>query len=163
MIGFLTGLLALATLVQAQTHIEMTAKDLKKDGSVLRGRGAVEAKADQCMMRADEGTLNRETGEIDLRGHVHVVLPPRTDHTVFRYDSHALVTGKAVDVFADHIHVKNMLLQGSGHVQVRAAEGDLQADEIVMYMNTADAQLHGTVPAQGLHRGLKDFPPEVIK
>ena len=144
-------------------HAEMAAKHLTHEGFILHGTGGVETRIGQFVLHADEGTLNPETGEIDLRGHAHLVLPARTDHTLFRYDSTALVTDKAVDLLADHLHVKNMMLQGSGHIQIRAGEDRLQADEIEMYLNTADGRVRGNVHASGTHRGFKDFPPDIIK
>ncbi len=51
--------------------------------------GHAEAKVFGMVLRADEATLNRDTGEIAMRGHVHVTLPAREDHTVVRYGTRA--------------------------------------------------------------------------
>jgi lipopolysaccharide assembly outer membrane protein LptD (OstA) len=162
-------LLALATLDYAQTspaqrdQIGMTAKHLTHDGTILRGRGGVEARMGKFVLHADEGTLNAATGEVDLRGHAHILLPARTDHTLFRYDSTALVTDKAVDLLADRIDVKNAILHGSGHIQVRGADDHLQADEVEMYLNSGDGRVSGNVQSSGPHRSVTDFPPDIIK
>lgn len=155
------AVLALAPLAHAQTG-PFKAKHLVHEGSILKGTGGVETRVGLFVLQADEGTVNQQTGEIDLRGHAHMILPARADHTLFRYDSTALITDKAADVFADHLHVKNMILQGSGHIQILTSEKRLQAGEIEMHLSTADARLRGVEPS-GSHRGLRDFPPDVIK
>lgn len=166
-------ILALASLAPGQTlhltgaePVMMTADKLTHEGSVLRGSGHVEAKVGPFVLHGDQGTVHPETGEIDLRGHVNVTLPARTDHHLFRYDSQALVTDKPVELSADHMNLKNTLLQGSGHVKIRTEDGRLAGDQIVMYLNTADAEVRGNVQATGTgvgSRGHPDFPAEIIK
>ena len=141
----------------------MTAKHLTHEGSILRGTGGVETRIGQIVLRGDEGTLNQQTGEIDLRGHAHAGLPARTDHTLFRHDSTALVTDKAVDVLADHLHVKNMVLEGSGHIQIRTADDWVRGDAFEIYLNSADGRVRGNVQSSGPHGGVSDFPPDIIK
>jgi lipopolysaccharide assembly outer membrane protein LptD (OstA) len=142
----------------------MTAAKVTRDGSVLRGTGSVKAKVGNIMFQAETGVLNRETGELALSGHVHLVLPPRPDHNLFRYDATALVTVQAVDVFADQVKVKNGNLKGSGHIRILADKTQLMANEIEMFLSTADARLTGNIQAVGLRTQPRTpiFPPEII-
>jgi hypothetical protein len=161
-----------AALAQPQTRPftgaeqpEMTAGKLTRQGPLLRGTGGVDAKFGPLVLHADEGSLNAETGELDLSGHVHATLPARTDHSLFRYGSGALVTGKPVDLSADHVNLKNGLLRGAGHVEIRTVEARLQAGEIEMFLSTADARLTGIVDATSpqRRRGFPEFPADIIK
>jgi lipopolysaccharide assembly outer membrane protein LptD (OstA) len=168
--GLLLTIVVSAGLLPAQTSpvaaligASMTAKRLTHDGSILRGTGGVEVRIGQFVLHSDEGALNAETEEIDLRGHARIVLPARTDHTLFRHDSTALITDKAVDLLADRLHVKNMILQGTGHVQIFGADDRLRADEVEIYLNTGDGRVRGNVQSTGPHRGVSDFPPDIIK
>jgi lipopolysaccharide assembly outer membrane protein LptD (OstA) len=144
--------------------VQMTAAKITRDGSVLHGTGSVKAKVGSIMFQAETGVLNRETGEVALSGHVHLVLPPRSDHNLFRYDGTALVTEHAVDVFADQMTVKNGNLKGSGHVRILADKAQLMADEIRMFLGNADARLTGNIQAVGVRaqRQTLIFPPEII-
>ena len=148
----------------AEEPVQMTAVKITRDGSVLRGTGSVKAKVGNIIFEAETGVLNRETGELALSGHVHLVLPPRSDHNLFRYDATALVTASAVDVFADQVKVKNGDLKGSGHIRIMADKTQLMANEIEMFLSTADARLTGNIQAVGVRVQPRTviFPPEVI-
>lgn len=168
--ALLATLAASTAFLSAQTgalptgnHAGMTAKHLTHEGSILRGTGGVEGRVGQFVFRSDEGTLNSDTGEIDLRGHAHLIMPARTDHILFRHDSTALITDKSVDLFADRLHVKNMILQGAGHIQILCADDQLRADEVEMYLNSGDGRVRGNIQSTGPHRGVTDFPPDIIK
>jgi lipopolysaccharide assembly outer membrane protein LptD (OstA) len=167
----LISAILLSIPAQAQTakappqHVEFVAARLTRAGTTLRGAGAVQAKAAGLILNSDEGTYNTETGEVDLRGHVRVTLPARTDHHLFRYDKESIVTEQSVDLSADRIDIKNHRLLGSGHVLVRLTGAQLRGDELELYLSTGDAQLRGNVQAvrQGKRGGRPEFPPEIIK
>lgn len=163
---------AVAAMAQVQTipftgteQPEMTAGKLVHQGPLLRGTVGVEVKLGPLVLHAGEGTLNSETGELDLSGGVHVTLPARSDHSLFRYGTDALVTDKPVDLSADRLHLKNGLLRGAGHIEVRTADARLQGSEIEMYLRTADARLSGNVDAARpqRRRGFPEFPADIIK
>jgi lipopolysaccharide assembly outer membrane protein LptD (OstA) len=140
--------------------VEMTAEKMTSEGSVLRGVGAVEAKLGPLTLHAEAGVLNRESGEVTLTGHVQVVLPPRSDHYLFLYNSSALVTENAVDIFADEIDVKSGILQGSGHVRILAGRAHLTADRIEMLLTTAEALVTGDVQAVGVRLNPPSYLPQ---
>ena len=145
--------------------IEMTARKMSRDGSILHGSGGVAVMIGNVALHAETGVWNRQTNEVILSGHVRVALPARTDHNLFRYDSSALVTGKACDVYADRLKVRNMSLAGAGHIKIDTGEAQLTADEIEMDLNTADARVKGNIQATGVgsHQRTRVFPPELIK
>jgi len=139
--------------------------------------GRAEAKVLGLVLHADEATFNRETGELAMRGHVHVSLPAREDHTVVRYGTGVLLTDQPIGLTADRVSVKNGLLEASGNIVVVPVDPEqpkvqLRADEIYMYLKIADATLRGNVRPSGLPtsqpaviRGFyaHPFPPDIIK
>jgi len=139
--------------------------------------GRAEAKVAGLVLRADEATLNSETGELKMSGHVHVTLPAREDHTVVRYGTGVLLTDQPIGLTADRVSVKNGLLEASGNIVVVPVDPEqpkvqLHADEIYMYLKIADATLRGNVRPSGLPtsqpaviRGFyaHPFPPDIIK
>jgi hypothetical protein len=133
--------------------------------------GRAEAKVSGLVLRADAATLNRETGELKMRGHVRVTLPAREDHTVVRYGSGVLLTKQSIGLTADQVTVKNALLEASGNLVLVPADPELgkvqlRSDEMYMYLNIGDATLRGNVRPSGIAqgpRGSVEFPPEIIK
>ena len=134
--------------------------------------GRAEAKVSGLVLRADEATLNRVTGELKMRGHVHATLPARADHTVVRYGAGVLLTDKPIGLTADQVTVKNGLLEASGNLVLVPVDPDLRkaqlrSDEMYMYLKIADATLRGNVRPSGIvdrHRsGSTEFPPDIIK
>lgn len=136
--------------------------------------GRAEAKVGGIVLRADEATLNRETGELRMRGHVHVTLPAREDHSVVRYDKRVLLTDQPIGLSADRVTVKNGLLEASGNIVVvpvnpELAKAQLRGDEMSMFLKIGDATLRGNIrtfnipePSSSRPSG-RDFPPEIIK
>jgi hypothetical protein len=133
--------------------------------------GRAEAKVSGLVLRADAATLNHENGELKMRGHVHVTLPAREDHTVVRYGKGVLLTKQPIGLTADQVTVKNGLLEASGNLVLVPVDPDLgkvqlQSDGMYMYLNIGDATMRGNVRASGVaegHRGSVEFPPEIIK
>ena len=134
--------------------------------------GRAEARVSGLLLRADEATLNRDTGELKMRGHVHVTLPAREDHTVVRYGGGVLLTDKPIGLTADQVTVRNGLLQASGNLVLVPVDPDLskaqlRSDEMYMYLKIADATLRGNVRVSGIadrHRsGSGEFPPDIVK
>jgi hypothetical protein len=140
--------------------------------------GHAEAKVAGVVLHADEGTLNHETGELKMCGHVHVLLPAREDHTVVRYGAGVLLTDQPIGLTADQVSVKNGLLQASGNIVVVPADPELpkvqlRGDEIYMYLRIADATLRGNVRSINIPEAIsfpglrfarpRIFPPEIIK
>lgn len=137
--------------------------------------GRAEARVGSLVLHADEATLNRDTGELAMRGHVHVTLPARDDHSVVRYGSGVMLTDQAIGLTADRVTVKNGLLQASGNIVVVPTDPELpkvrlRGDEMFMYLRIGDATLRGNVktvgfdPPIGIQRDSKMFfPPEIIK
>src|SRR5215472_8968810 len=169
--ALLIPLLVLTPVVYSQTRPgaererpEISAKRLMHAGALVRGTGGVQIEIGRLRLHGDEGSVNTETGEVDVRGRAEVVLPARTDHTLFRYDHGALVTDKAVYVSADHLHVKNTMLTGSGHIRVRTADDSLMADGVEISLTSADGRVSGNVlPARSGGSGVREWTPEVIK
>ena len=89
------------------------------------GRAEAKVPGWYCETEEDEATLNRETGELQMRGHVHVTLPAREDHTVVRYGEGVLLTDKPIGLTADRVTVKNGLLQASGNLVLLPIDPDL--------------------------------------
>ncbi len=87
--------------------------------------GRAEAKVSGLVLRADEASLNRETGELKMHGHVHVTLPARADHTVVRYGTGVLLTKQPIGLTADRVTVKNGLLEASGNLVLVPVDPDL--------------------------------------
>ena len=140
--------------------------------------GHAEAKVFGLVLHADEASLNHDTGELAMRGHVHVTLPAREDHTVVRYGTGVLLTNQPIGLTADRLTVKNGLLQASGNIVVVPVDPELpkvqlRGDEIYMLLRIADATVRGNVrpvnlPVQDTIRRLPFaprvfFPPEIIK
>ena len=147
----------------------------QSDGVELRSDkpGRAEAKVLGLILHADEATLNRETGELAMRGHIHVTLPAREDHTVVRYGEGVLLTDQPIGLTADRVTVKNSLLQASGNIVVTPADPELpkvqlRGDEIFMYLRIGDATLQGMCTeriygAVNFRTYEHIFPPDVIK
>lgn len=136
--------------------------------------GRAEAKVSGLVIHADEVTLNRETGELQMRGHVHVTLPAREDHSVVRYGNGVLLTDQPIGLTADRVTVKNGLLEASGNIVVVPVDPELpkvqlRGDELYMDLKIGDATLRGNVRSSGIpERGIRsfsgrDFPPDIIK
>jgi lipopolysaccharide assembly outer membrane protein LptD (OstA) len=155
---------------------DLIADKLSRNGAVLHGIGHVRSRSGNLDFQADEGTLNTGTGEIDLRGHVHVTLPGRDDHSLFRYgDSSAtgqpgaIVTDKPAELYANRISLKDNQLTASGNVVLDAEYARIQADEMSMSLRNADARLTGHVRATGLgtwsrdKRSRPETGPEIVK
>jgi lipopolysaccharide export system protein LptA len=135
-------------------------------------RGRLQAKAGPVQLEADAGTLDPQTGHLDLRGHVRVTLPARSDRNLIRYGGRAVVTEQAFLVSADAVTVRNGLLRGRGHVTVRTDAAALQADEIFVYLRLGDGEVRGNIRVNGTRIELLDsaprrrppvMPPEVIR
>ena len=90
------GLLAafLAPSFGQTDRVDLTADKLVHDAALVRGLGHARARVGDLVLQADEATLRNQTGELELRGHVHIVLPAREDHTLFRYGSGNLLTSR---------------------------------------------------------------------
>ncbi|HUB80109.1 MAG TPA: hypothetical protein VMB03_14990 [Bryobacteraceae bacterium] len=133
--------------------------------------GLAEAKMAGLVLRADSATLDRETGELKMRGHVRVTLPARADHTVVRYGKGVMITQQPIGLTADQVRVKDGLLEASGNLVLVPADPDLakvqlRSDEMSMFLRIGDATLRGNIRPSGLPergRGSVEFPPEVIK
>lgn len=80
----------------------------QSDGVELRSDkpGRAEVKVLGLILHADEATFNRETGELAMRGHIHVTLPAREDHTVVRYGAGVLLTDQPIGLTADRVTVR---------------------------------------------------------
>jgi lipopolysaccharide assembly outer membrane protein LptD (OstA) len=167
-------LLLSAALACGQTHAtvadrpQMTAGKLSREGALVKGSGHVRAKLGPLTLEADEGVLHSDTGEVELRGHVGVTLPARSDRNIFRYGSDIVFSDQPVLLSADRLNVKDALLRGSGHIQVKTTKDLLAADEIEMYLSNGDARVRGNVrvnrtPPNPSGVGGGDFPPDIIK
>ena len=142
--------------------------------SVRAGRS--EARVGCLVFHADQATLNHDTGELALRGRVHVTLPAREDHSVVRYGEGVMVTSEPIGLTADRITVKNGLLQAWGNIVILPTDKDLakvqlRGDEFYIYLRIGDATLKGNVRPSGLpeidtrfNRSVRTFfPPDIIK
>lgn len=134
--------------------------------------GRAEAKVSGILLHADQATLNRQTNELQMRGHVHVLLPARADHTAVRYDARVIVTAQPIGLTADRVTVKNGLLEAAGNVVMLPMDEDLSkmqlhGDELSMLLKIGDATLRGNVKLTGFlpnqHGSGADFPPDIIK
>lgn len=184
-LSLLAVFLALTTSYARPTadsdRVELLADKLTRTDPVLRGSGHVRARIDGLAIQADEGAWNSETKELEMRGHVQLTFPERTDHTVFRSGSGNIVTDKAVTFHADRVTVKDGVLAAWGNLVIRPIDPDvweytvpqLQGDQMSMNLKTADATVRGnirtnnvgpTIPALApLSRYPMVFPPEIIK
>jgi hypothetical protein len=140
--------------------------------------GRAQARVGCVVLHADEATLNRDTGELAMRGHVHVTLPAREDHSVVRYGTGVLLTDQPIGLAADRLTVKNGLLQASGNIVVVPTDPELpkvqlRGDEMYMYLRIADATLRGNIRPIGITAPISlprpligprtIFPPDIIK
>ena len=136
--------------------------------------GRAEAKVAGLVLHADEATVNRETGELKMRGHVRVTLPAREDHSVVRYGKGVVLTDQPIGLTANQVTVKNSLLEASGNIVIVPVDPELpnvqlRGDEMYMYLKIGDATLRGNVrtfniPEPARFRSyFRDFPPEIIK
>ena len=136
--------------------------------------GHARAEVAGLILQADEGALNKETGQLAMRGHVHVTLPAREDHTVVRYGAGVLLTDQVIGLTADQVTVKSGLLQASGNIVVVPVDPELskvqlRGDELYMYLKIGDATLRGNVRPTGIPeprsypRYFHIFPPDIIK
>ncbi len=153
-------------------QLDLVADKTIRDGCVLHGVGHARAKLGAIVTQADEAVSRCDTGELELRGHVQATLPERPDKMVFRYGAGTLVTDESVILNADRLSIRNSLLRASGNIVVRVVDAARQgvvrllADEMYMYLTTADASLLGNVRTTGtLTRRPSPlrFPPEIIK
>ena len=171
----LLGPFALAQDV-SDAPVHMTATHTSHTGNLLRASGRVQARIGPLLLEGDEGTLNADTGEIDVRGHARITLPERSDRRVIRYGADALVTEQAVGISADRISIKYALLRGRGHVDVRTDKGRLQSDEVDVFLRIGDGEVRGTVRLngetpppravrgfRGFREGPRVFPPDIIR
>jgi hypothetical protein len=155
---------------------DLVADKLIRDAALVRGVGHARAKTGGLVLQADEAALHKETGELELRGHVHVTLPAREDHTVIRYGSGVLLTDQIVGLTADRLTLKNGLLAAYGNIVVVPVDPELpqvqlRGDELFLYLKIADATLRGNVRANNLPKPLRYlpfpfmpvFPPDIIK
>ena len=160
---------------QPQAKSDLTADKLVHEGNLLRGVAHARATIAGVTVAADEATFHTDTGELELRGHAHALLPARSDHTLFRYGTGSLVTDQPVAVTADRITIKNELLQASGNVAVVPADPEmrgarLHGDELYMYLHIADGTLKGNVRTVKIPDNTTDrfakrpiFPPDIVK
>ena len=134
--------------------------------------GRAEARVAGIELHGDQATIDRDTGELQMRGHVHILLPARADHTAVRYGTRVIVTAQPIGLTADRVTVKDGLLQASGNIVVapvedKLAKMQLHGDEMSMFLKIGDATLRGNVRLTGfLHTQSgsgAEFPPEIIK
>jgi hypothetical protein len=152
-------------------RVDLTADKLVHDAALTRGVGHARAKIGDLVLNADEATLHRETNELEMRGHVHVTLPAREDHTVVRYGTAVLLTDQPIGLTADQANVKDGSLEASGNIVVVPVDPDLpkvelRGDGLSMDLKIADATLRGNIRASNIRepRTLRyRFPPEIIK
>jgi lipopolysaccharide assembly outer membrane protein LptD (OstA) len=173
---FLAPALGQTQLPGNSDRVDLTADKVARNATLLHGAGHARATIGDITVAADDATLHSETGELELRGHVHATLPARADHSLFRYGTGNLLTDQPVGLTADRMTIKNGLLQASGNIVVVPVDPELpgvrlHGDEMFMYLRSGDATLRGNV--QPIHiperqsvrfggRGVV-FPPEIIK
>jgi lipopolysaccharide export system protein LptA len=177
LVGFVKHLVipivVLVTLGGAQVPVlldagklELKGTNVVHDGRLWRATGA-EIKVEQFItFKADKLIFDTQTSGVDLQGHARFQLPGRAEKSVFRYGSETLVTDQPAEVSADHFSLnKEMVLNGAGHVLVRAGDVQIQADTIEMDLKTSDAHLSGDVQPPLFRHWPKDFsrmfPPEI--
>jgi lipopolysaccharide assembly outer membrane protein LptD (OstA) len=169
-------LLLLASAARPQTDdsgAKITADRLIREGPILRAAGHVRATSGGVLLTGDSGSLNTETDDIEVLGHARVVLPPRSDRNLIRYNSGALASAQEVVITAERLSVKSgLLLRGRGHVEAVIRESRLEADEIDVFLKIGDGEvrgnirLDGEVPQRPDRRGFRQpfrFPPEIWK
>jgi hypothetical protein len=135
--------------------------------------GRAEARVSGIVLHADQATLSREREELQMRGHVHVLLPARADHTALRYGTGVIVTDQPIGLTADRVTVKNgLLLEAAGNIMVLPVDEKLKSmqlhgDELSMLLKIGDATLRGNVKITGFVPNRRasgpDFPPDIIK
>jgi lipopolysaccharide export system protein LptA len=157
-------------------RVDLVADKLTHDSAVVHGSGHARAKIGSLILQADEATLHQETGELEMRGHVHITLPAREDHTVVRYQIAVLLTDQPIGLTADQATVKNGVLAASGNIVVSPADPELskvevRGDELSMKLDIGDATLRGNIRRSGIPEPVNYpfrmpypvFPPEIIK
>lgn len=134
--------------------------------------GHAQAKVSGILLHSDQAALDRENNELQMRGHVHVLLPARADHTVIRYNGRVIVTADPIGLTADRVTVKNGQLAAAGNIAILPMDEDLSkmqlhGDELSMILKIGDATLRGNVGTTGFlparHGPGGDFPPDIIK
>ena len=174
LLSILPQLLAVAVSAVCQTNpptstdrVELTADKVTHEGAIIRGTGHVRAKFGAFVLEGDEGSWRQDTGEVEVKGHARVVLPARPDRNWFRYDSSVVATENRAGLSADRLTVKNALLRGWGHVEVRAGDARMRSDEIEMFLNIGDARIRGNIKVDRTYgRAIgsgAEFPPDIIK
>jgi lipopolysaccharide export system protein LptA len=170
---FLLGLAGLAFGQPESPHF--TADRIVRDGAASKVSGHVQVRSGPYRLQGDQGTVNSENKEIDLRGHARITLPARADRIFVRYASSVLVSAEDVVISADHLHFKNGLLRGTGHVGVEMSGKGLQADEIEVFVNIGDGKASGNLRLNGAQvppPGARTFrpadrrapfPPDIVK
>ena len=156
-------------------RVDLTADKLVRDQALVRGTGHARAKIGDIVLHADEAAWNSQTGELEMRGHVHIALPAREDHTAVRYQIAVLVTDQPIGLTSDQATVKNGLLEASGNIVVVPVDPDLpkvelRGDGLSMDLKIADATLRGNVRAINIPEQPRTpripryiLPPEIIK
>ena len=138
--------------------------------------GHAEARVFGLILHAEDAKLNRDSGELVMRGHVHVILPAREDHTVVRYGAGVVLTSQPIGLSADRVTVKSGVLQASGNIVLLPMDEELsrvqlRGDEFSMFLRIGDATLKGNVRSTGLpvesptRNGPRTyfFPPDIIR
>ena len=169
-------LLTISMVAAAADHTDLTADKLVRSGTVLQGSGHARATLGNLTIAADDANLHSDTGELEMRGHVHATLPAREDHTLFRYGSGTLLTLETVGVTADRLTIKDGLLRAWGNIAVVPVDPELpgvqlHGDEMFMYLRIADATLRGNVRTVRIPESSPSnrfarrpvFPPDIIK
>jgi hypothetical protein len=152
----------------------IVADAITRDGALTRGAGHVQAALGALLLTGDSGSLNTETGDIEVNGRAKVVLPARADRNLIRIPSGgAIASGDPVVITADRLMVKSgLLLRGRGHVEAVIREERLQADEVDVYLKIGDGEVRGHVLLNGAEPRAADrrqvrrpffFPPEIWK
>ena len=126
--------------------------------------GRAEAKVAGVVLHADDATLDHETGELHMHGHVHATLPAREDHTVIRYGAGVLLTDQPIGLTADRVTVRNGLVVASGNIVVVPVDPELpkvqlRGDELSMQLKVATLPCEeGFAPAALLSRRVIHAP-----
>ena len=169
--------LVLAPAIGQTDRPDLAADKLVRDDALVRGLGHARAKLGDLVLQADEATWHNDTGELEMRGHVHVTLPAREDHTVVRYQIDILLTDQPIGLTADRAAVKGGLLEASGNIVLvpvdpELPKAEIRGDELSMKLKVGDATLRGNVRRSGFPEPdnsppfsfhLRPFPPEIIR
>ena len=182
MVKFPAALSLLALLTAPATaqmdRVDLTADRLIHESGSLHGIGRARARCGDLVLQADDAVLHTDTGALEMRGHVHITLPARDDHTVVRYGAAVLLTDQPIGITADRATLKNGLLQTAGNIIVVPTDPEmpdvrLRGDELAMFLKIADGTLRGNVrttnisepplPRPGIRVPRPVFPPDIIK